>query len=153
MKFETARFGAIEVKEDEILYFPEGLYGFEQERKFVLMPFDPNIESPMQWLQSLQTPGLTFVVTDPYLFIPDYQLTLTSEEKKLLQIDEESNISSRVIVNIPKVHAEMTANMVAPLVFNVGKKLAKQIVLTNIEYDTRRRLLPDLDSSQKQAAN
>ncbi|SVB80122.1 uncharacterized protein METZ01_LOCUS232976, partial [marine metagenome] len=38
------------------------MYGFDQEKEFVLLPLDPNIDSPMEWLQSLRTPELTFIV-------------------------------------------------------------------------------------------
>jgi flagellar assembly factor FliW len=47
----------------------------------------------------------------------------------------------RVIVTIPKVHTEMTANLVAPIVINQKKSLAKQVVLTNAEYDTKHPLM------------
>ena len=81
MIYKTTRFGSLEVKDSEILNFPVGLYGFENERDFLRLPFDPNIESPMEWLQSLQTPRLAFVITDPFLYVPGYSVKLTENEK------------------------------------------------------------------------
>ena len=84
MKVETSRFGTINISEKEIVRFPEGLYGFEKETEFTLLPFNPNVESPMEWIQSLKSDHLAFVVTNPYLYLPDYKLILSEEDKKLL---------------------------------------------------------------------
>lgn len=142
MKYETARFGSIAVQGEDILLFPEALYGFDQEKEFVLLPLDPNIDSPMEWLQSLRTPELAFIVTDPFLFMPQYKMVLNDDEKHQLKIESTESVVIRVIVTIPKVHTEMTANFVAPLVINQKNRLAKQIVLTSAEYDTKHCLMP-----------
>ncbi|KMP11126.1 flagellar assembly factor FliW [Candidatus Nitromaritima sp. SCGC AAA799-A02] len=150
MNYETARFGSLEIKDDEIINFPDGLYGFDKEKEFVLLPLDPQIESPMEWLQSLRTPELAFVVTDPFLFVPQYKMVLSDDEKDQLKIKSAESVMIRVIVTIPKVHADMTANLVAPLVINQENRLARQIVLTTAEYDTRHCLLPKGDPEPQQ---
>ncbi|MFQ5451503.1 MAG: flagellar assembly protein FliW [Nitrospinaceae bacterium] len=142
MILKTSRFGTLHLQEDEILKFPAGLYGFEQEKEFVRLPFDSNIESPMEWLQSLKTPGLAFVITDPFLYVPYYMVKLTSEEEKQIEYDPSHEILTRAIVTVPQNYLEMTANLVAPLVINLDQKVARQIVLTSMEYDTRHYLLP-----------
>jgi len=142
MKYETARFGSVDVQDEDILLFPEALYGFDQEKEFALLPLDPKIDSPMEWLQSLKTPELAFVVTDPFLFVPQYKMVLNDDEKHQLKIESTESVVIRVIVTIPKVHTEMTANLVAPLVINQKNRLAKQIVLTSAEYDTKHYLMP-----------
>ena len=142
MIYETARFGSVEVLEEDILFFPEALYGFDQEKEFVLLPLDPNIDSPMEWLQSLKTPELAFIVTDPFLFLPRYKMVLNDDEKHQLKVESTESVKIRVIVTIPSVHSKMTANLVAPIVLNQKNRLAKQIVLTNAEYDTKHLLMP-----------
>ncbi len=143
MKVETSRFGTLEISENEIIKFPEGLYGFEKETDFTLLPFNPNVESPMEWMQSLKTSHLAFVVTDPYLYLPDYKLKLSPEDKKIVQLEEDGPFLTRAIVTIPENYSEMTANLIAPLVINKDKGVAKQFVLTNMDYDTRHYLLPE----------
>ncbi|GJL77158.1 MAG: flagellar assembly factor FliW [Nitrospinaceae bacterium] len=142
MIYETTRFGPLEVKENEILNFPVGLYGFERERDFIRLPFNPNIESPMEWLQSLKTPGLAFVITDPFLYVPDYSVKLTEEEKKQIRFEPGHTLMTRAIVTLPENYLEMTANLVAPIIVNLNSGLARQFVLTSMEYDTRHYLLP-----------
>ncbi|HIF03319.1 MAG TPA: flagellar assembly protein FliW [Nitrospinaceae bacterium] len=141
MKYETARFGSIEIQDKDILLFPGALYGFDQEKEFVILPLDPKVESPMEWLQSLRSRELAFIVTDPFLFVPEYKMVLSDNEMNQLKIESMESVAVRVIVTIPKVHSEMTANLVAPLVINQKNRLSKQVVLTSTEYDTKHSLI------------
>ena len=141
MKYETARLGALEIQDQDILVFPDALYGFDQEKEFALLPLDPEVDSPMEWLQSLKTRELAFIVTNPFLFVPEYKMVLSDSERTQLEIESTESVLVRVIVTIPKVHTEMTANLVAPLVINQKNCLAKQIVLTSAEYDTKHPLM------------
>ncbi|MZG53912.1 MAG: flagellar assembly protein FliW [Nitrospinae bacterium] len=143
MRVDTSRFGTLEISEKEIIRFPEGLYGFEKETEFTLLPFNPNVESPMEWMQSLKSSHLAFVITDPFLYLPDYKLKLSEEDKKIVELSSEDHFLTRAIVTIPENYAEMTANLIAPLIINKEKAIAKQFVLTNMDYDTRHYLLPE----------
>ena len=143
MKFETSRFGTLDISEKEIIRFPEGLYGFEKETEFTLLPFNPKVESPMEWMQSLMSTHLAFVITNPYLYLPDYKLKLSEEDKKRVELEDDDLHLTRAIVTIPENYYEMTANLIAPLVINKEKSIAKQFVLTNMNYDTRHYLLPE----------
>ena len=143
MKVETSRFGTIDISEKETVRFSEGLYGFEKETEFTLLPFNPNVESPMEWMQSLKSDHLAFVVTDPYLYLPEYKLKLSEEDKKRIELEKEDLFLTRAIVTIPENYSEMTVNLIAPLVINKEKGVAKQFVLTNMDYDTRHYLLPE----------
>ena len=143
MKYETARFGSLEIQDQDIIVFPDALYGFDQEKEFALLPLDPKIESPMEWLQSLRTRELAFIVTDPFLFVPEYKMVLSDSEQTQLKIESTESVIVRVIVTIPKVHTEMTANLVAPLVIHQKNRLAKQTVLTSAKYDTKHPLIPE----------
>ena len=87
MKYETARFGSLEIQDEDVLLFPDALYGFDQEKEFALLPLDPDIESPMEWLQSLRTRELAFILTAPFLFVPHYKMVLSDSEKDQLKIE------------------------------------------------------------------
>ncbi len=143
MKLETTRFGTIDIDEKLVLEFPDGLYGFEKETRFTLLPFNPNVDSPMEWMQSILSPHLAFVITDPYLYVPDYKLKLLEEDKQKVQLTADESFLTRCIVTIPENYTEMTANLVAPVVINPQKGIGKQFVLTGMEYDTRHYLLPE----------
>jgi len=143
MKIETTRFGVLDVEEKQIIEFSDGLYGFEKETRFIFLPFNPNVESPMEWMQSVLSPHLAFVTTDPHLYVPDYKLKLLEEDKQKVGLGLDEPFLTRSIVTIPENYTEMTANLVAPLVINSNKGIGKQFVLTSMEYDTRHYLLPE----------
>ena len=143
MKLETTRFGTLAIEEKQIFEFPDGLYGFEKETRFTFLPFNPNVESPMEWMQSILSPHLAFVITDPHLYVPGYKLKLLEEDKKKVGLEVDAPFLTRCIVTIPENYTEMTANLVAPVVINPQKGIGKQFVLTSMEYDTRYYLLPE----------
>jgi|TARA_B110000438_G_scaffold259386_1_gene268748 flagellar assembly factor FliW len=141
-KYNTSRFGEIELNADDIISFPNGLYGFEKETKFVFIPFD-EVDCPLEWMQSLINPALAFIVTDPFIFVQDYQPTLLDSEKKEIGLEPEDPFVIRVIVNIPEVYTEMTANLVGPIVMNRETQVARQIILTTLKYDTKHFLFSE----------
>ena len=143
MKYQSTRFGEFEVTDNEILNCPDGLYGFEQETQFALLPFDPNVDSPLEWLHSLNTPELAFVVTDPVSFVPNYKVTLTAEDRRAIGLGEDEVFQVRIIVTVPEDYRQMTGNLLAPLVIHPRMNTGKQVVLTRPDYSTRHPLLPN----------
>jgi hypothetical protein len=70
LEIRTTRYGEMEtvqVSEDTVLAFPEGLPGFERHRRFSLIQ-DPKL-APFSWLQSLHDPLVGFLVIEPGLLI------------------------------------------------------------------------------------
>ena len=84
MQIETTRFGQIEINSDRIISFPEGILGFPEYRDYALV--QTNEEGHFFWLQSIERPELAFVVCDPLLFVPDYQVPVKDEDLELLEI-------------------------------------------------------------------
>ncbi|CCQ91214.1 Flagellar assembly factor fliW [Nitrospina gracilis 3/211] len=143
MKYASTRLGEFEVPPASVLTFTQGLSGFELETEYAVLPFDVNTESPLHWLHSLTNPGLAFVVTNPFLFVPDYKVDLTAADKTELGIGANDTLAVLVIVRIPEDYRQMTANLIAPVVINEARRLCKQVILTHPDYDTRHYLLPE----------
>jgi len=137
MQVDTTRFGQIEVNEERIITFPEGLLGFPDCRDFALV--QTNDEGNFFWMQSVETPDLAFVVCDPVLFVPDYQVPTKSED--LGQLDLEGTDSVQVLVIVNKVDRTLTGNLQGPLVINVANHRGKQFVLSEKKYSTRHPLV------------
>ena len=81
---DTMRFGTIEVEEEKIVQFAQGIPAFEDEHAFVVIPYDE--ESPYFFLQSLQTPDLAFLMTVPYLFFKDYEFEIDDATEQQLAL-------------------------------------------------------------------
>lgn len=133
LKIATTRFGEIEVEDAKVITFPEGLVGFSDNKKFVLI--NHKDDSPFKWLQSVDEAPLAFLVSDPFWFCPDYEFELTDEDEKMLEIASPEQVAVLVTITIPKDNPQaLTANMLGPLVFNSERQYAKQLVLTSDKY-------------------
>lgn len=127
MEIQTSRFGAVQLEEDDILEFPEGILGFNELRRFVLLD-DPNDEI-FAWLQSCEIAGIAFPVLEPELFTANYHISLTKHDLEALGLKTAERIRTYAIITIPEDATLMTANLKAPIVINVEKRLARQCVL------------------------
>lgn len=132
--FFTERFGDIEVVEEKIIEMTNPLLGFSDSRRFVLLPHSET--SPFMWFQSLDNPSLAFVVLHPSTLNLDYQPALDHHVRMELQLSSEDEPDTLVILTIPQGRPkDMTANLLGPLMINVRKRLAKQVVLDPTKYD------------------
>jgi flagellar assembly factor FliW len=136
MLIQTMRFGPVEVDDHKIMMFKDGLLGFPKRRRFALLQTAP--DPALFWLQAVDDPSLAFVVCDPLLFVPDYQVPVRKDDLQELALHDPSNCQVLVIVN--KVNGELTGNLLGPLVVNVHTLAARQLVLSDRRYGTRHRL-------------
>lgn len=136
MLIETTRFGGVEIDEGRIITFPEGILGFPSAKRYAMLQAAP--EAAFFWLQSIDEPGLAFVICDPAEFVPDYRVPMRAEEAKALEIEDAADSQVMVIVN--KNEGRLTANLQGPLVIGVKSMRARQLVLSDKKYSTRHRL-------------
>jgi flagellar assembly factor FliW len=127
MQIQTSRFGSVSIKTEDVLNFPEGLLGFNELRQFVLLD-DPTDEI-FAWLQSCEEPNIAFPVLEPELFAPNFVVHLTKHDLEALNLETARGSRNFAIITIPQDPTQMTANLKAPIVINVAKRLARQCVL------------------------
>ena len=141
MKIETTRFGRVDVPEEKVITMPHGLLGFPDKRRFCI--FQQRQGSPFVWYQSLEDPALAFVMTDPWLFKPDYQVDLEVVIQAMgWDDDDQAPLEFYVIVTIPRgAPDKMTANLMGPVVLNPNTREAVQIVLSDEAYSLKYPLL------------
>jgi flagellar assembly factor FliW len=145
MKIKTSRFGQIEVKNKEIITFPEGLIGFEQMKRFTIVENKPG--SPFKWLQSLDDGELAFIIIDPKVFMPGYAPCFLRSDLEALQLTAPQDALMYVTVVVPKNPQKMSANLLGPLVVNPVNALAKQIVLSEGQYTTSHYIVEEMSKS------
>jgi len=142
MEINTTRFGTIEIEEEKIINMSRGILGFPEDKRYVLIPHREG--SPFHWLQSVDTPGLAFVVASPGRFFQDYAFDISDEVEKELEIESPEEVDCLVIITIPRKNPKRpTANLLGPIVVNVKKRLAQQVVLDPNVYPVECPLTPD----------
>lgn len=141
-KIDTRRFGELEVDERDIVRFADGLPAFDDEHEFVVLPYEEG--TPYMFLQSLATPELAFLMTDPFVFFPDYTFELDDANMEKLGVESMDDILVCTLISIPATGiANMTTNLLAPVVINRHSKEARQVVLERTNYTTKHRLFPE----------
>ena len=136
MNIHTTRFGLVEVAPDRVLEFPSGLLGFASYQRFVLL--QPDEEGVFYWLQSADAPELAFVVTDPQIWVDDYQAVIRTEQLQAMEIKSIDEAQLFVIVN--KYDNTLTANFQGPLVVNLASQRGMQLVLADRQWTTRHEI-------------
>jgi flagellar assembly factor FliW len=140
MKIATKYHGDIDIDEKDIVRFEQGIPGFLEEKQFVLLPL---ADTPFVILQSVKTPALGFVLIEPFSYFPSYEIDLDDNTLEQLQITGEQDVALYVILTVADPFDDTTANLQAPIVINVHKRLGKQVILTNTNYKTKHRLFPE----------
>ncbi|MBQ5821719.1 MAG: flagellar assembly protein FliW [Selenomonadaceae bacterium] len=141
-KINTLRFGELEIEEQDVVRFADGIPAFEDEHEFVVLPYEEG--TPYMFLQSMATPELAFLMTDPFVFFPDYSFELDDGNMDKLEIKTMDDVLVCTLISIPRSGvADMTTNLLAPVVINRHTMQAKQIVLEKTQYTTKHRLFPE----------
>ena len=147
MQIETSRFGTLSIDAPKTLTFPDGLPGFEGCRLFTVVPHhmaEGGKGSPFVWLQSLERGDLAFLAIEPHQVFPDYAPRVPRAEMESLCLTEDAATPRLyTLLTVPAGNpAGITANLMAPILINAGKRLAKQVVLNTDQYGLRHRLIP-----------
>jgi flagellar assembly factor FliW len=142
MTVETTRFGEVGVDENDIITFPEGMLGFSKINHYVLV--ERVDDSLFLWLQAVKKPSVAFPLLEPQIIEMNYKVELEDEDKKILSLKDLNHSKIFSIITIPSDPTKMTANLKAPIVINLKKKLAKQVILHNQDYPIRQGIFAKL---------
>jgi flagellar assembly factor FliW len=132
--------GKIEVEEEAVVQFPEGLYGLESIRAYVLV--QPDTSLPFAYLQAKDDPGICLLVADPFVFHPSFDFNLSAQDVKALGDPVRTDLQIWVTVTTEEEMDDSTMNLLAPIVINMTNKLARQVVLHDTGYQSRAPMFP-----------
>lgn len=142
MKISTINFDKIEIVEDKIILFEEGLPAFEDEKQFVII-LNEDEDNPFHFLQSINTPELSFVILNPFEIFKDYDILLPEIAISKLKVKNEEDVLIYTMVIIPEDMTKMTTNLLGPIVINQKQKLGKQVILEENKYSTKEPIFKD----------
>ncbi|MDR1306914.1 MAG: flagellar assembly protein FliW [Treponema sp.] len=143
MKVLTKAYGSIEVDERQKVSFPFGLFGFESIKEYILIDAE---RQPFYWLQSLEAEHIAFIIINPFLFRPDYELDIDDDLVRDIGISTPDKALIFSIVTISP-SGSMTANLQGPLIINRDTRIGKQGILTDPRWKTKHNILEELKQS------
>ena len=139
MKVSTKIFGDIELDENEVFEFPNGLIGFPDKRKFVFLTVQGiNVYDglPIDFILCLDDTELCFATCDPLKITSDYSILASHEEVSDIDLSDPTDAIVRVVLTLPKKDSKtktITANLLAPIIINARNKMGKQLVVDGDE--------------------
>ncbi len=124
------------------IFFPEGIIGFGEYKKFAILK--EKSREPFLWLQSAENQELSFIIIDPKEIDANYAASLCDSDKAILETQDISDCQCFSIVYVPKDSDKISANLLAPIVVNRQKNVAKQVILQDQEYSVQHIILDEM---------
>jgi flagellar assembly factor FliW len=129
IKFNSSRFGELEIDSSAIIEFPLGIVGLPDVHKFVILEYS----SPFSWLHSVDNPSIAFVVMNGAELEPKFDMQVLALDKDI-DLQDNDEIALISIVTVRSDVQESTVNLKAPIVVNMRNKKAKQIIIDSAEF-------------------
>ena len=130
--------GKMEYSESEVLTFEKGIPGFQDLKKFIIK--EVSAESPFSVMQSVEDRYIGFIIISPFLIDDEYEIKLSDEIIKLLNIENPEDILLYTIVTLKEKIEDITTNLKAPLVINTKNNKAEQYILDSEKYKIREKV-------------
>lgn len=127
MKINSKYFSLLEYEENSIIYFKDGLFGFEDYKYYIIIQFDENNDN-LYCIQSIDSEDLAFVLIKSVNFIPDYPKSVASYIKND-DITDTSTVYNICVIR--DVMSDSTANLKCPILINLDKNEGRQVILEN----------------------
>ncbi|MGN1171507.1 MAG: flagellar assembly protein FliW [Lachnospiraceae bacterium] len=138
MKLNTKLFGNIDIDDDKILHFTNGIIGFPDLKDFALMyDAEKGKKSNIRWLQSVQEPAFAMPVLDPLAVMPDYNPEVEDELLKPIGDLTPDEMLVLVTLTVPKDITKMSVNLRAPIVIHTESRKACQIIVDEEKYPVK----------------
>lgn len=133
MNINTKYFSSLSYTEDEVITFPSGIFGFENNKQFLLIRFEEE-NGGLLCLQNIEEPQLAFIVMNPFCFPLGYAPKLSEKDlEKLGSLDEKSLLCYNICVLNDDVK-KSSVNLRCPLIINGETRQALQVILEDDRY-------------------
>ncbi|MCL2030228.1 MAG: flagellar assembly protein FliW [Oscillospiraceae bacterium] len=135
MKINTARFGEIDIADEKIITFREGIPSFEDCRSFALITAEET--EPFLWLQSLDMPEIALALVNPFRLFSGYAPRVPEAALADIELESDEDVLLLTVAVIPARPQSMTTNLVSPVLINARRNLGRQVILEGGDYLVR----------------
>jgi flagellar assembly factor FliW len=149
MMISSTRFGEVEVRDDAVLDFPDGLFGLPGTQ-YALLGDAP--DSPFFWLHSTQHDDVAVPVTNPWLFFDAYEVRVSDEDAARLELADPGDADILCVVRATERLEDFSVNLAAPVVLHTASRLGRQIINDAHGYAVREPLFGEVELGDVQAS-
>lgn len=120
-----------------LIHFPNGIYGFEGIKDFILLQED---ENKVIWaLQAADKDYPSLIVVDPFMVASGYSPALTSAQKSSLGNPEPEDLCYLSVMVIRRRLEDSVINLKSPIVINAKSHTGMQVILDGSDYPVEYR--------------
>ena len=102
MKIDTKYFGEIEIGNEKIVHFDNGILGFEDYKDYtILYDIDADSKSFFSWLQSIDEKMLAFPIVNPFKADENYNPHVNDEMLKPIGDYSDEDLAVFLMATIP----------------------------------------------------
>lgn len=142
MKINTIYCEEIEIDNNSIIHFEDGLPGFDEMKEFAILNIE---ESSFKWLQSVEDKNIALPIINPFNIKKDYEFDIDRTTEKKLDIKNAEDVIVYSVVVIPGEDlSKMSANLKAPIIINISNNKAKQMIMDNSQYGVKHYILEEI---------
>ena len=150
MKVNTRIFGEVEVEEEKLIQFANGIVGFPELKDFALIyDEEKGTDSDVRWMQSIQEPNFAIPVIDPLSIKPDYNPVVEDELLNPVGEINPAELLVLVTITVPTDITQMSINLRAPIIINAAVKKACQIIVEGEDYPVKFPIYEILQANKK----
>ena len=142
MHMHSTRFGAMEIREDAVLTFPDGIPGLPAGTRWAFVA--ANDETPFFWLHSIDHPDVAVPVTSPWLFFGDYEVRISEDDALRLGLTGAGDAYIVCIIRAAESLADFTINLASPVIVNAAVRLGRQVINGTGGYAVRHLLFSEV---------
>ena len=144
MKIETRYFGEVDIADEKIIHFKEGIPGFDEYKDYtIIYDVEDEADSPFSWLQCVTEQNLAFPIVNPFRVKEDFDPIVEDELLQELGAFESEDLAVFLLATVPSDVTKTTVNMKAPLIINTKNRQGVQIIVENEDYEIRHPLLKE----------
>jgi flagellar assembly factor FliW len=115
---ESTRFGSLDVPDDAVIEFPNGLIGLGGTR-YTLIAREES--APFLWLHSIDDPSLAIPVTNPWNFFSSFEVEISDAEASRIGITDPTEAEVLVTVRAGESLDDFRSNLRAPILIAGGR--------------------------------
>ncbi len=141
MKIGTKYFGNIEIGEEKIIHFENGVLGFEDYKDYTILYDNEKEKSFFSWLQSTEESSLAFPIVNPFNVVESYNPQINDDMLELIGGISDEDTVVFLMATIPEDVKQASVNMKAPLIINASSRKGVQVIAEGQEYEIKHKLL------------
>lgn len=132
MELKTKYHGVKYFDKKDVIIFKKGIPGLEHLKKYIIFTAEEN--NLFYILQSIEDLSIGIVLVSPFNVVGEYEFKLEDDRIRELEIESNEDVLVLNTVTLNSKVQKITANLKAPIVININRKVGEQIILDDSDY-------------------